>query len=127
MITHVSLSIEDSPKQIRKQQERVQLMLSYIHQNYANHVSLQNIADTAHLSKSECNRSFNKTLHITPYEYLIFYRIKQSTELLIDTDMSISEIAQRVGFNHVNHYIQSFKKQYRATPNVYRKSKIQFL
>jgi len=123
MITNISLGTVESPKHIKQQQERIQLIISYIHQNYANHLSLQEIADAAHLSVSECNRSFKKTLHTTPYDYLIKYRIKKSVELLNATEFTITEIANRVGFNHVNHFIQSFKKHHHKTPKEYRSLK----
>lgn len=88
-------------------------MLSFIHQNYSDNITLQEIAAIAHLSISECTRSFKRTIHMTPYDYLIKYRIKKSSELLISTDSTITEIAHRVGFNHVNHFIQSFKKHHK--------------
>lgn len=123
MTSNISLSSEESSKYLKQQQERIQLMISYIHENYANNISLQEIAEAAHLSVSECNRSFKRTLHMTPYDYLIKYRIKKSTELLMATDSTITEIAHRVGFNHVNHFIQSFKKNLKKTPKEYRKPK----
>ncbi|SFM26699.1 AraC-type DNA-binding protein [Paenibacillus sp. 1_12] len=123
MIKNVSLTSMESPKNTKQQQERIQLMISYIHQNYSNNIILQEIAEAAHLSISECNRSFKRTLHMTPYDYLIKYRIKKSAELLNVTGCSITEIAGRVGFNNVNHFIQSFKKHLSKTPNEYRKDK----
>ncbi|GAE08768.1 transcriptional regulator, AraC family [Paenibacillus sp. JCM 10914] len=96
-------------------------MLSFIHLNYSFPVTLQEIADAAHLSISECTRCFKKTVHMTPYEYLIKYRIKKSSELLISTDDTVTEIAGSVGFNHVNHFIQSFKKHHKRTPKDFRK------
>ncbi len=106
---------------MKLQQERLQLLLSFIHQNYSNNITLQEIADVAHLSVSECNRSFKRTIHMTPYDYLIKYRIKKSSELLISTHYTITEIAHRVGFNNANHFIQSFKKHYKRTPKEFRK------
>jgi AraC-like DNA-binding protein len=123
MITNISMASVESPKYIKQQQERIQLMISYIHQNYVNNPSLQDIADAAHLSVSECTRNFKKTLHTTPYDYLIKYRIKKSAELLNSTAYTITEVASKVGFNHVNHFIQSFKKQYNKTPKEYRSLK----
>ncbi|NOU91363.1 helix-turn-helix domain-containing protein [Paenibacillus sp. LMG 31460] len=123
MITNISMASVESPKHIKQQQERIQLMISYIHQNYFSNLSLQEIADAAHLSVSECTRSFKKTLHTTPYDYLIKYRIKKSAELLSSTEYTITELASKVGFNHVNHFIQSFKKQYNKTPKEYRSLK----
>lgn len=84
-------------------------MLSFIHKNYSNNLTLKEIADTAHLSVSECTRGFKKGILMTPYFYLIKYRINKSCDLLIATDYTITEIAQRVGFNNANHFIQSFK------------------
>jgi AraC-like DNA-binding protein len=123
LISNISLSSEESTKSNRLQQERLQLMLSYIHQNYSTDMTLKEIADTAHLSVSECARSFKKSIHMTPYFYLIKYRIKKSCELLESTDYTITEIARTVGFNHVNHFIQSYKKHQGMTPKEFRKNR----
>lgn len=121
LISNIRLSSEVSSKHNRLQQERLQLMLSFIHQNYTVNITLKEIADVAHLSVSECARSFKKSIHMTPYYYLIKYRIKRSCELLETTEYTITEIARRVGFNHVNHFIQSFKKHRDITPKEFRK------
>lgn len=123
LISNFSLSPEESSKYNRLNQERLQLMLSFIHQNYSNQLTLKEIADVAHLSVSECTRGFKKSIHMTPYFYLVKYRIKKSCELLISTDYTITEIAQRVGFNNANHFIQSFKKHLNITPREFRKIK----
>ncbi|OME92272.1 MULTISPECIES: AraC family transcriptional regulator [Paenibacillus] len=120
LISNLSLPQEEAPKHAKRQQERLQLMLSFIHQNYSNPITLREISDTAHLSISECTRSFKKTVHMTPYEYLIKYRIKKSCELLVSSEDTITEIARKVGFNHVNHFIQSFKKDQGKTPKGFR-------
>lgn len=120
LISNLSLPQEEAPNHAKRQQERLQLMLSFIHQNYSNPITLQEIAGAAHLSISECARSFKKTVRMTPYEYLIKYRIRKSCDLLITTDDTITEVARKVGFNHVNHFIQSFKKEHGKTPKVFR-------
>ncbi|MCY9662247.1 AraC family transcriptional regulator [Paenibacillus chondroitinus] len=122
LISNISLPSEEAAKHSRLQQERLQLMLSFIHQNYTNNLTLKEIADAAHLSVSECTRGFKKSIHITPYDYLIKYRIKKSCVLLASTEYTITEIARRVGFNHVNHFIQSFKKHRGLTPKEFRSS-----
>lgn len=121
LISNISLSSEESSKHNRLQQERLQVMLSFIHQNYTNHITLKEIAEVAHLSVSECTRSFKKSIHMTPYYYLVKYRINKSCELLESTEYTITEIARRVGFNHVNHFIQSFKQNRNITPKEFRK------
>jgi len=121
LISNLTLSPEETPKHEKRQQERLQLMLSFIHQHYASPITLQEIADAAHLSISECTRSFKKTIRTTPYDYLIKYRIKKGIELLTSTDRTITEIAGKTGFNHVNHFVQSFKKIQGRTPKEYRR------
>lgn len=122
LINHVTLPKDKSHnKALIQQQERIQLLLSYIHQNYSEDISLANIAKAANISIAECGRCFSKIVHTTPYNYLIEYRIKRSKELLDTTNLTVTEIATRVGFNHVNHFIQSFKRIQGITPNDYRK------
>lgn len=121
LISNLTLSPEEMPKREKRQQERLQLMLSFIHRNYASPITLQEIADAAHLSLSECTRSFKKTIRTTPYDYLITYRIKKGGELLTSTDRTVTEIAGKIGFNHVNHFVQSFKKYHGRTPKEFRK------
>ncbi len=69
LISNMSLHAEESAKRSRLQQERLQVMLSFIHQRFTEPISLQEIADTAHVSVSECARSFKKHYDCTPKEY----------------------------------------------------------
>ena len=95
-------------------------MLIYIHTHYADELSLKDIADAGTMSIAQCNRCFNKMLNVTPYEYLIQYRLQNATNLLKDTTLNVTEISEIVGFNNVTHFIQSFKKVYGISPKKYR-------
>lgn len=103
-----------------ERQERVQVMLVYIHTHYADELSLKDIADAGMMSIAQCNRCFNKMLNITPYEYLIQYRLQKATNLLKDATLNVTEISEIVGFNNVTHFIQAFKKVYGISPKKYR-------
>ena len=50
-------------------------------------------------------------IHMTPWEYLLEYRLSRSLELLDKKDLSISEIAEMTGFSTVSYYITAFKKE----------------
>ena len=95
-------------------------MLVYIHTHYADELSLKDIADAGTMSIAQCNRCFNKMLNVTPYEYLIQYRLQNATNLLKDTTLNVTEISEIVGFNNVTHFIQSFKMVYGISPKKYR-------
>lgn len=103
-----------------ERQERVQVMLVYIHTYYADDLSLKDIADAGTMSIAQCNRCFNKILNVTPYEYLIQYRLQKTTNLLKNATLNVTEISEIVGFNNVTHFIQAFKKVYGISPKKYR-------
>lgn len=103
-----------------ERQERVQVMLVYIHTYYADELTLKDIADAGTMSIAQCNRCFNKMLNVTPYEYLIQYRLQKATNLLKDGTLNVTEISESVGFNNVTHFIQAFKKVYGISPKKYR-------
>lgn len=79
------------------------------HTHYADELSLKDIVDTGMMSIAQCNRCFNKMLNVTPYEYLIQYRLQKATNLLKDATLNVTEISEIVGFNNVTHFIQVFK------------------
>ncbi len=121
-ITLFNYSSTKLRKSKNNRHEYLRLMLSFIHKNYSSNISLDDIASCAHISVSECSRCFKSLLNVTPYGYLLNFRITKSTELLVDTNYSVAEIANMTGFNDSSHFIQYFKKIQKKTPNQYRYS-----
>lgn len=121
LIRNIKDSVGQPSHTFVRKQENLQAMLAYIHGNFMNDISLTDIASAAHISNGECCRCFKNTLHITPYEYLLTIRIAQSTDLLRETNDSVTQIAGKVGFNNGSHFIQIFKKRMKMTPHEYRK------
>jgi AraC-like DNA-binding protein len=64
---------------------------------------------------------FKRHTGLTPYEYLINFRINQSKSLLKETNETVAIISELVGFGDVNNYIRYFKKLVGSTPGSYRK------
>lgn len=100
--------------------QRIKEMLFYIHHNYKQKISLEDISKAAKVSRSECCRFFKQMTKLTPFEYLISYRINQSILLLKKSNLSITEIANEVGFGSVSYYIEKFRKQTNYTPKEFR-------
>lgn len=111
-----------SRSSLRKQQ-RVRDLLNYIHDHYDQPITLDGIAAAANISKAECSRCFKGCLKCSPFEYLIQYRINQSFGLLLDTSLSVTEIAGMVGFDSLSYFNRCFKNIVKLTPNQYRKNK----
>jgi AraC family transcriptional regulator, melibiose operon regulatory protein len=109
------------PASLRKN-KRIKDMLAWIHLHYDEAVSLENIAKAGLLSKSECCRYFKSILGLSPMQYVNYYRIEKSLSLLQHTDLSVTEVAYKVGFNGSSYYIEQFKKSMHTTPKSYQKS-----
>ncbi len=104
-------------------QARLQLMMQYIHQNYSQEISLDELAGYAGVSKSTALNLFHRYLHLTPIQYLINYRLNEAAGLLSRTEKKVATVSGETGFRSVDYFCRLFKKHYRLTPTEYRKKK----
>lgn len=104
-----------------EKQNQVKSMLSYIHRNYGEKITLAEISQEASVSTREANRIFQKIIRQTPFEYLMHYRLEQARELLEKSDLSITEISYRCGFADSTYMGKQFRKTFGETPGEYRK------
>ena len=103
-------------------QVRLQKMLTYIYENYAEPVTLEDIAKAANISRSEAGRCFNTYMGCSPIEALIQYRLQTAHRLLSNKTLTLQEISFACGFNSVNYFSRQFKKVYGYTPSQNRNS-----
>lgn len=99
---------------------RMQTFLKYIEAHYAEEISLEELAESAHVSKSECMRCFKNSIQMTPYRYLTEYRLSKASEMLLSTDEPIGTIALCVGFRQMSHFGKQFKEKTGYSPRDYR-------
>lgn len=100
---------------------RIRKMLAYIHKNFADNLSLADISKEADVSERECLRCFQKTIQLSPIQYLLKYRVMQGAEMLLkNPTSSISEIATLCGFDSQSNFAKMFKRFYNCTPREYR-------
>lgn len=116
-------SSEDSSKLFRK--ERMKDMIDYIHQNYAQSITIQDIASAANISKSECYRCFSEFSEMTPTDYINKFRLQQAAKLLITSDHSMADICYMTGFNNTSYFAKKFKEHYKISPTAYRTNRAQ--
>ena len=105
----------------QKNQDRILTMLAFIQENYSEKLTLEDIADSAAVSTRECLRCFRDSIHQSPMEYLIEYRVQMAKKLLETTGLSITDIALRCGFNSNSYFTKIFHRSCGKTPNAYRK------
>ncbi len=112
---------EESLKDDETQLDRYHRITKYINNNYMNKVSLQDIADKEYLSVQYLSSKLKDVFGHSFNEFLNQIRVEESTKLLLDSNMNISEISEEVGFSHVRYYNKHFKLNYDCTPMQYRK------
>ncbi len=108
-----------------KNNSRMQSILQYLQDNYTRKISLQEIADHVHLSRSECSRFFRSVSGRPLFQYLAELRVNHSIELLAHTDKSITEIAYETGFGSQSYFNQRFRMIKGMPPDQFRKSLFQ--
>ena len=96
-------------------------VIEYIHKNYKEQISVDDMTAEIHMSKFHFIRMFRRVMGVTPYSYLTNYRINKSKELLRSTSMSISDIAGECGFLDPGNFIVQFKKRTSLRPLQYRR------
>lgn len=100
---------------------RMQKMLSYIHHHFEENVTLAEIAKAADIGPRECLRCFQKSIRISPMQYVLEYRIMYGAQLLLQNlSSSVSEIALSCGFSSHSNFSKVFRQFYRCTPREYR-------
>ncbi|MCG7381366.1 AraC family transcriptional regulator [Paenibacillus sp. ACRRY] len=115
LIPKINQTLRDVQHQVR-----LQKMLTFIHQNYMNEVSLQDISLSANISKSEASRCFHALLNCSPIDYLLQHRVESSKRLLCHTTLNIQDISLECGFNSPSYFIKVFKRKAGMTPREYR-------
>ena len=102
---------------------RMQKILRYIEEHYAEDITLADLSKSANISKSECSRCFKLSLNTTPYKYLTEYRLSMAAQLLKTTSQPVGNISASVGFWQMSHFGKCFKKKTGLSPKKYREEK----
>ena len=119
LIRHADFSFEIAPAQ--KASRECSRIKRYIDSNISDNITLDTLAEMAHLNKYYFAHAFTESYGLSPINYLSEKRIQASKELLTATDHSIAEIAQLSGFSSQSYFAQSFRKACGMSAGDYRK------
>lgn len=114
------LSVHIRSSRTGKTAEIYQWMLEYVKEHYKEDLSLNELSYQLQLSPSYLSSIFKEYHHDTFLEYLNRYRIAQAKPLLLQTEESVTSVAQQVGYTNVNTFIRIFKKEEGVTPGQFR-------
>lgn len=96
-------------------------MMHHIHCHFSEAISVEDLAQVAHVSKRGCFRLFQENLHMTPVEYITAYRLEQSCRMLHRTEEPITQIAYRCGFGSGSYFGMRFRETYGCSPAQFRR------
>ncbi|MCI8910012.1 MAG: AraC family transcriptional regulator [Oscillibacter sp.] len=97
------------------------LVRRYIDNHFKENLTLDQLAALVHVNKYHLAHAFRREFDASPISYLITRRIQESRFLLSETDHSISQIAQILGFSSQSYFSQSFRRQEGTSPLEYRR------
>lgn len=95
----------------------------YIDANFKESITLDQLAEMAHVNKYYLVHSFSREYNTSPINYLIERRVQESCYLLSNTDHSLSQISHLMGFSSPSYFSQSFRKTKGMSPLEYRKQR----
>lgn len=108
----------------REQQDNTPIgeALAYIETHLGEPMTMRELADSLHLNSSYFSVLFKEQVGLNFSEYLMRKRVQRAKELLVQTNLPISEIAERVGYQTDKYFIKVFKSLENISPSKYRHS-----
>lgn len=111
----------EQPQQLPAPEDVViQDAAQYIYAHHSEPLTLEAVAENAHMSPAWFSRKFHKTLGLGFKNYLTHIRLEHAEELLLTTSLTITEIALTCGFSDGNYFGDAFKKARGLSPREFR-------
>ena len=93
---------------------------AYMYEHFAREVSAGMVATLFKISPNQLNSILMESYERNFYEMLMFIRLTKASILLTTTDLDITDVAYRVGFNSTKTFVRNFSKVYQQTPGKFR-------
>lgn len=94
----------------------------YIDLHFKESLTLEQLSEEAHMNKYYLSHAFKREYGVSPINYLISRRVEESKYLLAETDLSMSQIAQLLGFSSLSYFSQVFRKSQDISPMEFRQN-----
>lgn len=120
LLSQILRSVTANNTALRKMPEGIVRVEEYIRKHYAEQLRLDDLLKISHMSLSSFMRAFSDCIGTAPVNYLNEIRLYKACALLQDSDLSISEIALKAGFNDSNYFSRLFRKHLGTAPRDFR-------
>ena len=121
LMRSTSLAVLSEPRTISANRQCAAVR-RYIDLHFKEALTLEQLAEDAHMNKYYLSHAFKREYGISPINYMITRRIEESKYLLAETDLSLSQIAQLLGFSSLSYFSQVFRRTQAVSPMEYRQS-----
>tara|TARA_B110000444_G_C18814644_1_gene584472 strand:- start:1168 stop:1878 length:711 start_codon:yes stop_codon:yes gene_type:complete len=117
--SYESLLLNEDQQRSHHDEEIIKIQ-EWLEQNYQTDVVISDLAEKFKLSARSLNRRFKLATNSSPLQYLQGTRIKHAKELLKQSNLAVSEVADMVGYQDASYFTSRFKKATAVTPIEYR-------
>ena len=121
MLFELSRSMREKKGGHNKSNDKIKLMMIYIHEHYREKISIPALAEAAYLSERECYRVFHDYLHMTPVEYITAYRLQAACQMLAKGQEAVTVISHECGLGSSSYFGKVFREYAHCSPIEYRK------
>lgn len=122
-ITDVAVQPEQARPPAKSMAEALsQQIIKYLWDNYAQAISLRDVAAQVHLSERHTNRLFQQATEMSIMEYLTNIRMEVAAQLLIERRLSIKEVAQASGYPNVHYFTTLFHRRMGLAPAAFQRA-----
>lgn len=121
LMRNTALSVPAEPQTVSGNRQCAAVK-RYIDLHFKEALTLDQLAEDAHMNKYYLAHAFKREYGTSPINYMINRRIEESKYLLVETDLSMSQIAQLLGFSSLSYFSQVFRRTQTITPMEYRQS-----
>jgi AraC-like DNA-binding protein len=99
-------------------------VLRYIDENYRKDIHLSELSQLMNISTMYFSNLFKQVFHISPKQYVLQKRLNEGQRLLMESELSIKEIAYAVGFENENYFSEFFTSKVGVSPRKFRNRRI---
>ncbi len=121
VVNEAKYSFEPTENQRKENAEKIRV---YIEHHVSHVLTVEELSRAVHLSQGYIFRIFKEFYNISPIQYHTLMRVQKAKSMIRNTNMSITEISDKLGFHSVQDFCRAFKKMDGFSPSSYRRTNI---
>ncbi len=121
MLFELSCPMHKKKGENNKSNDKIKMMMIYIHEHYGEKISIPELAAAAYLNERECYRVFRDCLHMTPVEYMRAYRLQAACQMLAKGQEPVTAISHDCGLGSSSYFGKVFREYAHCSPTEYRR------